>query len=739
MSSTDREPGSPVPSEATAAREAASSMADRAARWWRRNDDAVYVAFCIACTVFAATHFYGYMLLQTNGVWSAPLDDVFIHFDYARSFARGFPFQWSEGNGYSSGNTSLTYPIILALGYWLGFRKLTLVMWSAIVAVASIVGFLVAVGRLVAPPASEPPELTPAHGMRWVRFLFPPAILSMGALDWTLFSGMENAFHLGIWGLALWACLAQARAPNRRRAIRRAWLAGLSGALLVATRPESGVCVAALAFYAAWRSNARGLTKGRRDLLLVVVAIGLPGVVTLGLHGVANYFLTGEWSANGAVAKLFLNDPFMSASDKWARYLSLLEYIIPRLFSHHFAELDPIGWMIPALALVPLASRRVRAPAILLLTQAVTWLLVVALNNQIRWHNARYAMPTVSWLLVLAAMGIGVLAVRAPQLKRERLASILRRAYPARVALVLGLGGLYWYGQAPRMRDQIWFFGRACRNILDQHITAGLLLKQLKVRRVLVGDAGALTYASDRPGLDLIGLGGYHAYPFARSTVHGLGASLELIERLPLGDRPDVMAIYPSWWGDLPTLFGHYLTAVPVHGNVICGGAEKVIYRADWTPLDRHGHPRELLDGEKVFDELDVADLMSEKAHRYAFPRPGMGFVTYRVLADPADEREDLFDAGRIIPGGQRERARMRVPGGSARLLLRLAPERPMRTEVIVDGTSVGEIAAAPEGGGWREIGLALPNGDGNPREIDLELVAREGDGVHYHVWILER
>ncbi|HHH31781.1 MAG TPA: hypothetical protein ENK57_25995, partial [Polyangiaceae bacterium] len=582
MSSTDTDrasvpdraaPASPPPPSGQAA------MADRAARWWRRHDDAIYTAFCVACTVFAATHFYGYMLFQTKGVWSAPLDDVFIHFDYARSFARGFPFQWSEGNGYSSGNTSLTYPIILALGYWIGFRKLTLVMWSAIVAVASIIGFLVAAGRLVAPPPNEPPELEVAgRSMRWLRFLFPPALLSMGALDWTLFSGMENAFHLGIWGLASWACLAQARAPNRRSALRRAlWLAGLSGALLVATRPESGVCVAAFAFYAAWRSTRRGLTNSRRDAVLIVVAVGLPGVVTLLVHGVANYVLTGEWSANGAIAKLFLNNPFMSASDKWNRYLSLLEYIIPRLFNHHFAELDPIGWMVPALALVPLASRRLRAPAILLWFQAVSWLLVVSLNNQIRWHNARYAMPSVSWLLLLAAMGLGLLAARAPHLGCERLAGMLRRAYPARVALVLGLGALYWYGQAPRMRDQIWFFGRACRNILDQHVTAGLILKQMKVRRVLVGDAGALTYASDRPGLDLIGLGGYHHYPFARSTVHGLGASLELIERLPFGDRPDVMAIYPSWWGDLPTLFGHFLMAVPVHGNVICGGAEKAL------------------------------------------------------------------------------------------------------------------------------------------------------------------
>src|SRR5690606_6552882 len=52
--------------------------------------------------------FYGQMKLQlgyaqtyasgdfSSGAasWSAPLDDVFIHFDFARATARGYPLQW---------------------------------------------------------------------------------------------------------------------------------------------------------------------------------------------------------------------------------------------------------------------------------------------------------------------------------------------------------------------------------------------------------------------------------------------------------------------------------------------------------------------------------------------------------------------------------------------------------------------------------------------------------------------
>ena len=109
-----------------------------------RFEPVFYLLFAGACTLFVACRFYASLKLQTLhayawarpdvypmlvkervlGTWSAPLDDVFIHFDFARETARGKPFQWSPGAGYSSGGTSLLYPFVLAVGYLLGFRKL---------------------------------------------------------------------------------------------------------------------------------------------------------------------------------------------------------------------------------------------------------------------------------------------------------------------------------------------------------------------------------------------------------------------------------------------------------------------------------------------------------------------------------------------------------------------------------------------------------------------------------------
>ncbi|MEZ4295196.1 MAG: hypothetical protein R3B70_09495 [Polyangiaceae bacterium] len=462
----------------------------------------------------------------------------------------------------------------------------------------------------------------------------------------------------------------------------RALVAGLAGALLFWTRPESVVCVAAMSIWAAFEVRARRREKKSEAVgasarepfpWRVLLAMSVPGALALVAQSVANRVFTGEWAAAGAVAKLALNHPYMTPADKWAQYEDLLRYVVLRNTHHHFADFDathriPWGWLVPLAALLPLLARRVRGVALMMWAQVIGWLLLVSLNGQVRWQNERYTMPAVAWLLVLAAMGlatlIGAAWRREGAVARDDRARLTLGA--VRVVWAFTIALLFWTAQLPRMRDQIWFFGRASRNIRDQHILAGRILRQMNIKRVLVGDAGALLYASDRPGMDLIGLGGYHDLPFARAGAHGLGATLELIERVPSEDKPDVMAIYPTWWGDLPLLFGKRITGVPVFGNVICGGSEKVIYRADWSPMDRDGLARSLRPGEAVIDELDTADLVSEKAHNYEFPHPSAGFVAFRLLADPAAPSRDLFDAGRVIAPGQRERARMWLPRSEA-------------------------------------------------------------------------
>ena len=403
----------------------------------------------------------------------------------------------------------------------------------------------------------------------------------------------------------------------------------------------------------------------------------------------------------------------------------------------------------------------------------------MALNGQVRWQNERYTMPAVAWLLVVAALGasallrragrphvlvagtVGIIATMAvlaarlpdarPSLPVEAFIALVAGGIvagvlhfqPPRVLAVLAALGLFHVHQVSKMRDQKWFFGRACRNIRDQHIETGRWLGAVHPRRVLVGDAGALIYASDRPGLDIIGLGGYHALPFARAGVQGLTATIELMEHLHAEELPDVLAIYPSWWGILPTWFGAGVVArVPAVGNVICGGYEDVVYVADWHLLGTGDAPRGIPRGLTVRDSVDIADLVSEGAHDYTFGAPGSGsgFTDLKVLPDPTDPENDMMDGGREVAPGGPESMRFTglAAGRDATLVLRTAAVNATHDlHLIVNGEALPPIVIE-HGDAWVEPRVLIP-----ARLVHEALdvtVVNDGPGlfVDYHAWVAQ-
>lgn len=701
----------------------------RKSRWklpFHRIDRALYGIIAASVTLAFARAFYGHMRVQTGGEWSAPLDDVFIHFDYARSIARGHPFEWSEGNGFSSGATSLTYPFVLAIGYWAGFRGPMLVVWAAIVACSSMLALLLAARELF--------RGLPA----FTSYLAPFAIYSIGALVWSIFSGLEIAFYLGLWGAALVAMYAAVREEAASLREKRELLLGLAGALLVLTRPEGATSIAVLGIGAALARRREGLRPALRTLF----RSGSPAALSLTTQLLVNRWLTGEAASDGAIAKLIVYNPFSTASEKVEQYLSVLHYVVFRNVEHHFADAPPYGWIVPLLAFLPLLSRRTRASASLLWASLLSWLALVALNGEARWQNERYTMPAVAWLLLSAALGVGLLLSPSFRWRERTMARVAGWAASATAALLVVT--TFAQHQAPRMREQIWFFARASRNIRDQQTTVGRLLRRLDPppRRVLVNDAGAITYAADIPGLDLLGLGGYGGLPFARAKNHGIGASIELLERIPPEDRPDYFALYPSWWGSFPSWFGSYVIDVPVHGNVICGGLEKVIYRASWDALGTGELPRTLGEGEEIADELDVGDLVSEREHGYEACRGEAntdgngrcGTTDARLLPDPLRPARDIFDAGRWIHPNQGERFSLaRRPEAPARLIVRTVGDQPNRVDVLVDGERIGTLEVAS--GAWQEPSIDLPE---TGRSFDVELIPRERAWVNHHVWVTQ-
>lgn len=745
-------------------------------------------------TLLCARSFYRSMWYQTGGAWSAPLDDVFIHLDFARQTARGAFLEWAPGNGYSSGATSPLYALVLAAGYRLGARGGALLVVAALLAMAAcwtaLLGYrrgYVALGRGTAALLGLP-------------FLF----YAVGAADWAFWSGMEVALFVGLHGV-VFAAWCRHAARGRAPSSRAVWGFGVSCILLVATRPEALVTVF-------WFAVALACcTHGHRVRTLIASAAPSAGFV-YGLS-LVNYWQTGDSLAYGALVKLAWYNPTLSLADKWLDYQENLEHVLRAVFQTHVGSVPHACSVLFALAVLALGDRPRRKATLLLWAQCVSWFLLVSLNGQVRWQNERYAMPAVAWLLVLSAFGVAG-ARRAPRWSwiAATLAGLgsffasavpdvfVRRArwpYPfdadePRLPHALGMLGdvgrflrdvpvvWYWAGgfvllatlavcsrtgrglalaaaalvladaTEPNLRTQRWFFGRASKNILEQQSTLGAWLREsggAKRGRVLVGDAGAILYASDWKGLDLIGLGGYHDVPFARAGALGLGAQLELLERLPETDRPDLLAIFPSWWESLPLFFtSAVVKRFPIQGNVICGDFEHVLYRADWSLLRSGTQPRMLAGDLRVIDVLDTGDLVSERSHHYEYgPTRKNGKVTFKILGDGSDtslEADDMLDAGRRLAMGSFERFVLRgaAPGARAYVLVRTAPEGVQEYRLTVRGQGM-ETRTLPirleETGSFVETPFVLEPPIAAEVEIQVEALGL-GDYVGYHVYFAQ-
>lgn len=623
----------------------------------------------------------------TRGHFPIPLDDTYIYFDFARSTARGHLLAWVPGNGLSSGATSTLYALVLAVGHLLGFHGDALGIFAALVAVASIADASVSLGRLVDRP---------------LRALAPLVVLSLPVLAFAFFSGMETSLFAAVLGRALLrAHESLTSLPGVRR--RKQLAVGGYCAALVLVRPESVGLAVALALVVAHGA-------GSLSTLGSLLRAGVAPPIVLALQAMLFRLTTGEAAAAGAIRKLWIESPYLAPADmvvEWAK--NVVRLLIEGLYVPFGGALGLVPLALLALASLRAPSRRIALAAMI---GAASSFALVCLNATAPFQNYRYLAPVHLLLLVVALLGagsIGGLSTRSPW-------------------RWCGIALLLWLGVATLVRLPVerTRFAAASKNIAEQQVEVGLRLRALDppVRRVLVGDAGAIPYFSETGAIDGLGLGGFHDLPFARASIHGVPAVIELIERLRPGERPDVLAIYDAWWPGLGERFGVPLFSVRIEGNVICADPEKKVYRADWSLLEARD--------EAALDRLDVGDLIDERTHGYRMPSPHGGHAIDRVLRQ--NERP-TYDAGRRIDTDRTETftltsaagvapglLRVRVDDGPAarvRFTLRDPEGKGMQAEHVVPSTA----------GAWSYLDIEL---QGFSRTVEVEVRPLEGEWRSY-------
>jgi hypothetical protein len=706
------------------------------------------VVLCVALAAISAAAFALSALAHTGGEWVAPLDDAYIYYQYAKSFAGGSPFAYQPGEPATTGATSLLHMILLAPWFLLGVRGSGAVIVTFLGGTLALAATLALFHDLLA-------KRTSREMAYWGALLFAAS----GPLAWGYFSGME----LPLFHLFFVASLHALFTPGSERRLAVA----LSG--LALCRPEGFLFPVALACGALVRSALGGRAESHTNAatdasddgvhapsqldaparsfsaraLAIPVAVGLiPFVVAL--------LLTGTPSFQSLRAKALLFEGSTTTGELIARGAGFFSALLKGVFGEGAGEptgaLSANRWQVatffPPLALplfliglLPGAAEeaRTRRPAVFL--PAAVWffgaLLLESALLPYPSHWNRYEMPFFPLFLVGVVLGA------------HRIASWLGDARRG-LSVARGLLGFFLFFSIVGWAHMAVGFGRNARDIHNQHVTTGRWIAQNLPpnARLAVNDAGALAYLGGRPIVDLLGL--VSRGP-TEPVNEGAGALYEYLEALPAAARPTHFAVYPDWFRLADAgIFGATLYSSPLFQPSIAGSPLPLtIYAADWNLAQSGDQPLALPAGWRVADALDVADLASEHAHGYHFRRPGPGYPESDVLSlsYAGEGAPRIADGGRLLAGGES----FRVNAGAARDLLLIArTDGAFRLDVTVNGAAAGAWTHNGASGVWTEAGFPIPAGlarGSGSIEIDLDTPAALGARSYriFHYWICER
>jgi hypothetical protein len=645
-------------------------------------------------------------ILQQAGGPAAPLDDAFIHLQFARGLAGGHFFEYVAGEGYSSGATSTLWPLLLAPFHALGLRDVSL-LWAAwLLGTLSHAGVTVEAYRLTRRLAGEAAGI----GAGAMCALF-------GAFAWFAWSGMETV-------MLAWLLLRTARAaaaycepgrlghPGDRPTARSLVILGLVTPLV---RPEGALASLMVAM---------ALVLGGRGARRLLAFVPLAGPL---LVPVLNLLCTGHAASSTTQVKWMIGNPYYSAPMVLAGFSANARLLVSNLIDggDWTAIFVPEHASVPlllGLIALPIAGVRRRVPVHALFAAMVALgSLAPCTYSTFLWNRVRYLWPFAgAWFVLLGCLA-------------REVGDLARLFRPRLTAVTPLLAGAFAAAFAARLPWTLRDLAQSSSAIHRQQVALGRWAREALPAdaRIGVNDTGAIAYLSGRRTFDVVGLTTEGEAPY---WVAGAGSRFEHYEKLPAARLPTHFIVYPQWMA-CPPVLGRLLTEATVIDQSILGGATMEAHEARWDLLGSGALPASPPSCLELVDELDVADLESERAHHYAL---GDGQEVDNQVMVRGDGVRAIADGGRLRRA--EDRFRLRLPAGQiGRLVMRVTADTALDLRVSAAGREVG-VAAIDEESGWVERAVDLPAvPGGGATEIEVRAKARDDGPARFgsfHYWV---
>jgi arabinofuranosyltransferase len=502
-------------------------------------------AVVVAAAVLAACWWFTGAELGAT-FWGFPLDDAWIHLQFARNIASGQGFSYNPGIPVG-GSTAPLWTVVLAIPARLGLDPVAGAKGLGIV--------LTLAAALVAGRLAEWLTTSRAAG-----FFTALALALSPRLIWGALSGMEVSLYsfLGIWAVLSYLRALDTGAP---------WwglLAGLAGA----TRPEVFVLFPILAADWTLRAARRQLVSTsaiRWAAPLLLFAIPAAAFVALNLytsgHPLPLTFYAKSYGM-GTVPSLMEGRWHDAWVDAW-RYPQQFFYLLLTWTETEYPDLG-LGALVGAAALTGVfGDRPQRRGAYLLVVILVAAPIIKALGAPqppLLVHEGRYLFHLLILFLVVAVAGLMELHTR---LKWKAIVPLYC------LVSLIRLGGALSY-EAPRYASKV-------KNINDLEVaTAHWIQRETgEDARIATNDIGAIAFFSKRFIIDTEGL-------VTPEAIHPkrMRRFVPFLE----SQRPDLLVIFPEWYPEIAARTDLFHEIYRVHAHQDSAGAPHlVIYRTPWT------------------------------------------------------------------------------------------------------------------------------------------------------------
>jgi hypothetical protein len=636
-----------------------------------------------------------------------PLDDVYIHLQYAHQIGLGEFLRYQPGAPRTTGASSLLYVVLLGVASVVVPAGLLLYAALAlgVVCFAGTVVLVALLGRALGSPRAG----TVAGVLTAL----------CGPLLWGATSGMEVGL---VAVLVAGTLLAFVRGQHAGRFRVLPWVA----TPLVLARPEGLVLVVVVLAGVATTLAAR--CRRRLDPPRRLLAVAARCAVTL-LAALAQLLLyrllTGSAENSGITAKSWFSRPLGSPLEVLDRLLATARNALDLVGGISTTQVAGPG--VALLAAVGLAALALGTPprrivAGVLGLGLVGVLVAVATLTTALWQDGRYLQPFLPVVVLLAVLGARAVGRAAADAGRGRVLSA------GIVAVLLGFALVSAPTWALRGAQQ-------AAGIRESAVSVAQWLRGHTPPDAVVGvnDVGAVAWFSDRRVVDLVGL---TTPGLARPALEGSGAMYEALAHLPPDRRPTYFSIFDQTEllpvGELAAariLGTEPVTSFeaksparergPFGGICQTTGDCRVIsvWRADWSHVGSGDAPDAPVPG-RVVDHLNVGDLADEAAHGYGVDRAliGVGDQT-EVRNETLPGGRVVVDSGRHVIGGEHFVLRGLTPGRPVTLTSRVDAREPVRDRntsagvvaVAADGHGVGDWTFATADGAWAQSSVTIP------------------------------